>query len=552
MRNRWVKGVVAAAVLVVAVLVLVPFFVNADTFRPTIQSELSSALGRKVTLGHIGLSLLTGSLVAKDISIADDPAFSTAPFLKASELRIGVKLGQLLFHHSLQITDFTVDSPSIQLIHAANGAWNFSSLGSSAAKSQTQAQQAGALPALTVNELKIENGSAELSSLPAAGNPFKCSNVSLTVNRFSLGSQFPFELSLDVAGGGTLNLKGTAGPLAQNDTSLTPFDATIQIKHFDPVAAGAIQPSDGISMVADFDAQVTSKDGNMTTTGKAVASQLKLMPKGTPTPKPVNINFNLSDNLSSRTGLVNDLAIATGGVAAHIAGSFRHDSTEPVLNLHLSAPNLPVDQVEDLLPAAGVTLPSGSRLQGGAINANLAITGPVNALTIAGPIELDNSQLAGFDLGGKIQGINPISGTSGGTEIQKLFAEVNHSPQGTSFSNIDAEVPRIGSATGSGTVSPTDDLNFQLNARIAALSALGGALGSGAGSIGGLLGIGSNSTSSSQSNSGGIPLTVTGTASNPSIHANVGKILKNAVNGFVGNSQNQQNPIKALKGLFGR
>ncbi len=552
MKKRWVKAVVAAAVLLVAILVLVPFFVNADTFRPTIQSELSSALGRKVTLGHISLSLLTGSLVAKDISIADDPSFSTSPFLKASELRIGVKLGQLLFHHSLQITDFTVDSPSIQLIHAANGTWNFSSLGSTASKSQTQTQQAGALPALTVNELKIANGSAELSSLPAAGNPFKCSNVNLTVNQFSLGRQFPFELSLDVAGGGTLNLKGTAGPLAQNDTSLTPFDATIQIKHFDPVAAGAIQPSDGISMVADFDAQVTSKDGNMTTMGKAVASQLKLMPKGTPTPKPVNINFNLSDNLSSRTGLVNDLAIATGGVAAHIAGSFRHDSTEPVLNLHLSAPNLPVDQVEDLLPAAGVTLPSGSRLQGGTINANLAITGPVNALTIAGPIELDNSQLAGFDLGGKIQGITPISGTSGGTEIQKLYAEVNHSPQGTSFSNIDAEVPRIGSATGSGTISPADELNFQLNARIAALSALGGAIGSGTSSIGGLLGIGSNSTSNSQSNSSGIPLTVTGTASSPSIHADVGKILKNAVNGIVGNSQNQQSPMKTLKGLFGR
>ena len=550
MKNRWVKAAVAAAVLLVVILVLVPFFVNADTFRPTIQSELSSALGRKVTLGHISLSLLTGSLVAKDISIADDSAFSTSPFLKASELRIGVKLGQLIFHHSLQITDFTVDSPSIQLIHAANGTWNFSSLGSSASKPQTQAQQAGALPALTVNELKIENGSAQLSSLPAAGNPFKCSNVNLTVNQFSLGRQFPFELSLDVAGGGTLNVKGTAGPLAQNDTSLTPFDATIQIKHFDPVTAGAIQPSDGISMVADFDAQVTSKDGNMTTTGKATASQLKLMPQGTPTPKPVNLQFNLSDNLSSRTGLVNDLAIATGGVAAHIAGSFQHDSTEPVVNLHLSAPNLPVDQVEDLLPAAGVTLPSGSRLQGGTINANLAITGPVNALTIAGPIELDNSQLTGFDLGGKIQGITPISGTSGGTEIQKLYAEVNHSLQGTSFSNIDAEVPKIGSASGNGTISPAGDLNFQLSARIAALSALGGALSGGAGAIGGLLGMGSGSHP--QSNSGGIPLTVTGTASSPSIHANVGKILKNAVNGIVGNSQNQQSPMNTLKGLFGK
>jgi AsmA protein len=165
-------------------------------------------------------------------------------------------------------------------------------------------------------------------------------------------------------------------------------------------------------MVADFSAQVTSKDGNLTTTGTAAVSQLKLARNGTPAPRPVDINFNLADNLSSRTGQVNDLAIQTGSVAVHITGSFQHDGTEAVLNLHLSAPNLPVDQVEQLLPAAGVTLPSGSRLKGGAITASLAVTGPVNAVTIAGPIELDNSSLQGFDLGAKIQGINPISGTS--------------------------------------------------------------------------------------------------------------------------------------------
>ena len=56
-----------------------------------------SALGRKVTLGHISLSLLTGSLVAENISIADDPAFSATPFLEAKELRIGVELGPLIF-----------------------------------------------------------------------------------------------------------------------------------------------------------------------------------------------------------------------------------------------------------------------------------------------------------------------------------------------------------------------------------------------------------------------------------------------------------------------
>ena len=47
-----------------------------------------------------------------------------------------------------------------------------------------------------------------------------------------------------------------------------------------------------------------------------------------------------------------------------------------MLALHLAAPNLPINQVEALLPAAGVRLPSGSSLQGGTLTANLAINGP--------------------------------------------------------------------------------------------------------------------------------------------------------------------------------
>ncbi len=250
-----------------------------------------------------------------------------------------------------------------------------------------------------MNELKIVNGSAALSSVPVAGKPFTCSDVNLTVKQLSFTQSFPVELSLKVAGGGSLSLKGTAGPVAQNDTSLTPFQATLDLKHFDPLAAGAVEPSDGISMLADFNAQVTSSGGNLTTTGKIAATQLKLARNGSPAPNPVDIDFNLSDNLSSRTGQVNDIAVHTGAVAVHITGDFRHDSDEAVLNLHLSAPNLPVDQVEQLLPAAGVTLPSGSRLKGGTLSAHLAVTGPVNAITIAGPVELDNSQLEGFDLG---------------------------------------------------------------------------------------------------------------------------------------------------------
>ena len=200
MRKLWVKVAIGAVAVVIVVVGLTPFLINADTFRPKIEDELSASLGRKVTLGHLSFSLITGSLVANDISIADDPSLSTTPFLEAKELRLGIELGQFLFHRSVDITTFTVDSPAIHLIHQENGTWNFSSMGSTAAKPATA--QEGATPAFTVSELNIKNGSATVSSIPPAGNPFVCSAINLTVKQFSFANSFPFDLSVQVPGGG--------------------------------------------------------------------------------------------------------------------------------------------------------------------------------------------------------------------------------------------------------------------------------------------------------------------------------------------------------------
>jgi AsmA protein len=493
------------------------------------------------------LSLFTGSLVAQDISIADDSSLSNSPFLQAKELRIGIELGELLFHHSVQMTDLTVDSPSIHLIHAQNGTWNFSSIGSAAA--QPASSQPGSVPALTVSELKIKNGSGAVSSLPAAGNPIACSDINLTVHQFSFATSFPFELSATVPGDGSIEISGTAGPISQKDASQTPFRATLEIKHFDPVAVGVVQPGDGISMLADFDAQVTSESGNLQSTGKIVASRLQLARNGSPSPQPINIDYTISNNLGSRTGQVSDLAIHAGTVAVHLNGGYNATGQDAVLDLHLSAPNLPIDQLEQLLPAAGVRLPTGSRLSGGTLTASLAITGPANAITIAGPVEIDNTQLAGFDLGSRIQGLNPFGGTKNGTQIEKLSTTLNSSPQSTQFSSIYASIPMIGTASGSGSVSPGGALDFQLTAKLSATSAVGGLASTGINAVGGLLGAPKATLTDK-----GIPLTITGTTSDPSIKANVGAMLKQTAGGLLGNSSGQQksNPIKSVKGLIGK
>ena len=526
MQKTWmVVGAIVVGIFLLAVLV-VPFFVNADTFRPTVESQLSSALGRNVTLGKLSFSLFDGSLVAEDIAIADDPAFSSVPFIQAKKFDVGVEILPFLFRRSVQITRLKIDNPSIQLIQHANGKWNFSSLGGSSTPSPG-AEQPGTAPNLTVGELKITNGSALVSSIPVTARPFEYSEVNLTVKHFSFDASFPFDLSAKLPAEGTLKLTGDAGPISQQDTTQTPFHATLTLRDFDPAAAGVIDQSKGISMSNDVDAQLASDGTNVSSTGKIKASRLLLAPKGTPAMAPVDIDYAMSHNLATRQGAISDIAVHTGSVAIHLNGTFQFTPQEVDLNLHLAAPNLPIDQLERLLPVVGIRLPTGSSLQGGTLTASIAITGPATTATLTGPVEVDNTKLAGFDLGSKIQGLNPFGGSSGGTQIQVLKATLNSSLQETKVTNIYGDLPQIGTATGEGTVAPSGAIDFTLNAKLKSTNAIGAVTNGAVNAVGGIVGgIMHPKTKPTLASDRGIPITITGTAANPSIHANIGEMLR--------------------------
>ena len=549
MKKRWVRIAAAVIAVVVILLLVVPLFVNADTFRPTVESDISSALGRKVTLGHLSFSLFSGSLVADNVSIADDPAFSPSPFLQAKSLHIGVSTGSLLFHRQVQITKFTADSPEIHLIPGQNGSWNYSSLGrgGSAGASQQQSSSTD----VAIGELKIKDGSVYVSSLPSTGKPFVYNKLDLTVKHLSYATPMPFDLTADLPGGGSLKLNGTAGPISQQDAMKTPVQASLDVKHFDPVATGVVTPSQGTSMVADINAQLTSDGNTLTTTGKIKADNLKLSASGSPAPQPVDVDFTMTDDLGRRAGEIRDIAIHTGSVAAHLTGTYQMTGQTVTLNLHLSAPSLPVDGLEQLLPAVGIKLPSGSSLHGGTLTANLAITGPAATTQISGPVEIDNTQLAGFSLGSKIEGLTSLgktnSGSGGGTAIRTLRGEMTSTAQETRLNNIYGDVPGIGTATGNGTVSAAGALNFQLVAKLSSSGGVAGAAGGAMSALGGVAGGFMQTTATN-----GIPLSITGTTTNPSIRANVGSMLKQQTGGLLGKNPAGKTSVTGLaKGLLG-
>ncbi len=95
--KRWAKILLAVIGLVIVAVVAIKLFVNANTFRPAIEKQLTTTLGRDVKVGNLSLSLFRGSLVSEGLTVADDPGFSAEPFLTAKEFRIGVSLQTLIF-----------------------------------------------------------------------------------------------------------------------------------------------------------------------------------------------------------------------------------------------------------------------------------------------------------------------------------------------------------------------------------------------------------------------------------------------------------------------
>src|SRR5207245_6361452 len=109
--KRALKWIGIVVVVLVVIALALPFVINVNDFRPRIESELTNALGRKVTVGNLSLSLWSGSLAAENIAIADDPAYGSEPFIRASSLNVGVEVLPLILHKILHITDLTLSQP---------------------------------------------------------------------------------------------------------------------------------------------------------------------------------------------------------------------------------------------------------------------------------------------------------------------------------------------------------------------------------------------------------------------------------------------------------
>jgi AsmA protein len=531
---KWIAIIIA--VLIVIALVL-PFLINVNSFRPQIESDLTDALGRKVTVGNLSLSILSGSVGADDIAIADDPAFATAPFIRAKALKVGVELMPLIFSKQLHVTELSLTEPQVTLLRAPSGRWNYSTLGGNAA-SKPASTDNSFQQNLSVSKLTIKDGRVSIAETKASAKAHVYDKVNIEVKGFSFTSQFPFTLSAGLPGGGTLKLDGIGGPINPTDTAQTPLQAKLEIKKLDLGKSGFVDPSTGIGGVADFDGNVKSDGHQVDSTGDMTADALKLSPKGTPAKSAVKLHYATAYELQKQTGRLTQGDVSVGKAVAKLGGSYDLSGESPAINVKLNADNMPVDDLVTLLPALGVVLPSGSSLQGGTLTADLTAAGPVGKLVINGPVKLVSTKLAGFSMASKLGSILNLGGggqSGSDTTIQNFSSDVHVSPSGIQTQNVNLVVPSIGTVTGNGTVSPQDALDFKMSA------ALSGGLGGGLTAVAG--------------GKGGIPFFIQGTASDPKFVPDVKGMVAGRLGqlgGQVPGGQNTQGLVNAVGGLFGK
>src|SRR5690242_15058091 len=174
-------------ILLIASVVALPFMVDPNRFRPMLESELTSALARQVRLGDLKLAVWKGSVTANDLSIADDPAYSKGPFVKARSLGITVEVWPLLTSRKLHVTGLTIEQPAIALIQAESGEWNFSSLGGKQKQPpKTEPAASGAQNDLdlSVKLVRITGGEFSLGSTARHSRPLVLRDVSIEVKDF--------------------------------------------------------------------------------------------------------------------------------------------------------------------------------------------------------------------------------------------------------------------------------------------------------------------------------------------------------------------------------
>jgi AsmA protein len=211
----------AIIILVCAVLLAVPFFVDMEQYKPMVEEKVSTATGRPFSInGDIDLSLFPFAGISfAELEIGNPGGFEEKEFVSIRNFEARVKLLPLIFK-DVRINRFIIEEPKIVLITRKDGRGNWEMPSKPAVVKPSEKEKddgkAGgfSLKNLAVGEMAITNGMVRVIDHSKKSRT-EISEITAKINEIHLDRPVKlfFSAILDSL---PVSLRGEVGPLGRD------------------------------------------------------------------------------------------------------------------------------------------------------------------------------------------------------------------------------------------------------------------------------------------------------------------------------------------------
>ena len=432
-------GIVA---LVVVAALVVPFFIDLNTYKALIAEKAKAATGRDLTIdGDISLSLLpTPAISVEGLKFGNAAGGKAANMAELAAVRIKVALMPLL-SGKVKVESVVLQKPVIVLEKLADGRgnWEFAPAAGAAAAPATDSVPAGTGGGsgsfdVAVDSATIEDGTVIYRDI-GADTEQKVENVNVDLALASL--QGPFEAKGDLKTFGTV--LGFALKLGKLDPAQPlPIDVTLNIEE----AKAELGFNGQADLAAANDPSKTIVTGRLSGKGESIAKLRRVISgvdeKSQPTALAQSFSISGAITAGKAAAAVKELSFTYGDVSGKgdVAATFGA-TTEAEANINVVRIDL-----DKLLPAGEAT-PASAPAEAPAAES------PVTPADKAGGFSLPRDVTANLNVG-----IAQIAYRGKSIDATKLVAQLKDGQ--VEVSQLSAQLPGNTGFTLSGILEPRD------------------------------------------------------------------------------------------------
>lgn len=235
--------------LLTGTVLAVPHFIDLGVFKSTYLPLVEEALGRRVDVGEVRLSLIPApSIRLANLKISDGPAFPDNTFFATQQLQLRLRLWPLL-RGRFEVTELVLERPTVNLLKRADGSFNYADLAGKklpiAKKSERKSKTAqnkrsepAVIPLVLPTRMRIDNGQLNLQT--QGQKPVQIAGIELSLQEFSEESPFPYRAAFDYPGLRRVILEGQLA-YSEDQATLTFTDSRLKVLDLNLPIEGSVR-----------------------------------------------------------------------------------------------------------------------------------------------------------------------------------------------------------------------------------------------------------------------------------------------------------------------